>query len=57
MSLNLIFLLLGAALLSGGSVAFRGSDALTIRSLSAAAVAAGYLMFLIGLVNALSGTM
>lgn len=56
MSLNLIFLLLGAALVAGGTVSFRGSDALSIRSLSAAALAAGYLMFLIGLVNALSGT-
>jgi hypothetical protein len=57
MSLNLIFLLLGAALLAGGTVSFRGDDTLTVRSLSAAAFAAGYLMFLIGLVNALSGTM
>ena len=57
MSLNLVFLLLGAALLAGGTVSFRGSDALTIRTISAAALAAGYLMFLIGLVNALSGTM
>jgi len=57
MSLSLIFLLLGAALLAGGSVSFRGSDALTVRSISAAALAAGYLMFLIGLINALSGTM
>ena len=57
MSLNLILLLLGAAMLAGGSVSFRGSDALTVRSISAAALAAGYLMFLIGLINALSGTM
>ena len=56
MSLNLIFLLLGAALLAGGTVSFRGSDALSVRSISAAALAAGYLMFVIGLVNALSGT-
>ena len=57
MSLNLVFLLLGAALLAGGTVSFRGSDAVTVRTISAAALAAGYLMFLIGLINALSGTM
>ena len=57
MSLSLIFLLLGAALLAGGTVSLRGSTAISIRSISAAAVAAGYLMFLIGLINALSGTM
>jgi len=57
MSLDLIFLLLGAALLAGGTVSFRGSDAVAVRTISAAALAAGYLMFLIGLINALSGTM
>jgi hypothetical protein len=57
MSLSLIFLLLGAALLAGGTISFRESTTITIRSISAAALAAGYLMFLIGLVNALSGTM
>lgn len=57
MSLNLIFLLVGAALLAGGTVSFRGSNALMVRSVSAGALAAGYLMFLIGLINALSGTM
>ena len=57
MSLSLIFLLLGAALLAGGTVSFRESTATSIRSISVAAVAAGCLMFLIGLVNALSGTM
>ncbi len=56
MSLNLIFLLLGAALLAGGTVSFRDGDTLSTRSISAAALAAGYLMFLIGLVNAISGT-
>jgi hypothetical protein len=56
MSLSLIFLLAGAALLAGGTVSFRESPAAAIRTMSAAAVAAGYLMFLIGLVNALSGT-
>ena len=57
MSLSLIFLLLGAALLAGGTVSFRESTAISIRSISAAALAAGCLMFLIGLINALSGTM
>jgi len=57
MSLDLIFLLLGVALLAGGTVSFRESTAISIRSISAASVAAGYLMFLIGLVNGLSGTM
>ena len=56
MSLSLIFLLLGAALLAGGTISFRESTATSIRSISAALVAAGCLMFLIGLVNALSGT-
>ena len=56
MSLNLVFLLLGAALVAGGTVAFRGGNTVIIRSVSAAALAAGCLMLLIGLVNALSGT-
>ena len=57
MPLSLFFLIAGAALLAGGTVSFRESAAVGIRSISAAAVAAGYLMFLIGLLNALSGTM
>jgi len=57
MSLSLVFLLVGAALLAGGTVSFRNSKATGVRSISAAALAAGFLMFLIGLVNALSGTM
>jgi len=57
MSLSLIFLLLGAAVVAGATVSFRGSNTLIVRSASAAALAAGYLMLLIGLVNALSGTM
>ena len=56
MSLSLVFLLLGAGLVASGSVLFQGSEALSLRSVSAAALAAGSLMFLIGLVNALSGT-
>jgi hypothetical protein len=57
MSLSLIFLLLGAALLAGGTISLRESTAVTVRSISAAVLAAGFLMFLIGLVNALSGTL
>ncbi|MDH3539049.1 MAG: hypothetical protein OEP52_03550 [Acidimicrobiia bacterium] len=57
MTLSLIFLLLGATLLAGGTVSFRESTAVSIRTVSAAVLAAGFLMFLIGLVNALSGTM
>ncbi len=57
MSLSLIFLLLGTALVAGGSIPLRASTALAVRSSAAAAVATGALMVLIGLVNALSGTM
>ena len=57
MSLSLTFLLVGAALLAGGTVSFREGTAVGIRTISAAALAAGYLMFVIGLVNALSGTL
>ena len=57
MSLTLFFLLAGAALTSGSAVSLRGSAAVGVRSVSAAALAAGMLMFVIGLVNALSGTM
>ena len=57
MSLSLIFLLVGAALVAGATVSFRHGSSVAIRSASAAALAAGGLMFLIGLVNALSGTM
>lgn len=56
MSLNLIFLLVGAASLAGGAVSFRESTAASIRTVSAAMLASGSLMFLIGLINALSGT-
>jgi hypothetical protein len=56
MSLSLIFLLGGAALLASGTVSFRESGVVGVRSISVAAFAAGYLMFLIGLINALSGT-
>lgn len=57
MSLSLFFLLAGAALTAGSSISYRGGAAVGVRSVSAAAFVAGVLMVLIGLVNALSGTM
>jgi hypothetical protein len=57
MSLGLLFLLLGATLTSGGIVLYHDSAAPALRSGAAAAVGAGTIMFLIGLVNALSGTL
>ena len=56
MSLSLVFLIVGAALLAGSSVSFRGSAAISVRTASAAALTAGSLMLLVGLVNVLSGT-
>lgn len=57
MSLSLIFILAGAALVAGGTVAFREGNGLMIRSVSASAMALGSLGLIIGLVNAVSGTM
>lgn len=57
MSLSLFFLLAGAALTTGSVISYRGSAAIGVRSVSAAAFAAGIIMFVIGLVNAMSGTM
>jgi len=57
MSLSLIFLLVGAALAAGATVSYRHANGVVVRSASAAALASGFLMFLVGLVNALSGTM
>jgi predicted phage tail protein len=56
MSLSLAFVLLGVALIAGSSVSFRGSPAVSVRSISAAAFAVGCVLLLIGLVNVLSGT-
>lgn len=56
MSLSLIFLLAGAALSAGSSITIRSANGAGVRSVSAAALAAGLLMLAIGLVNALSGT-
>ena len=57
MSLSLLFLLLGAALLAGGGVMLREGSSVAARTVSTASLAVGCLMFLVGLVNALSGTM
>ena len=54
--IKLILGILGAALVAGGIVAYRGSTWVYVRSVGAAATAVGVVMLLIGLVNALSGT-
>jgi len=56
MSLSLVFLLLGASLLAGATISLREGTAVSVRAVAASALAAGSLMFLIGLVNLLSGT-
>ncbi len=53
---EIVFIILGSALIAGGIVAYRGSARVYVRALSAAGIAAGVVMLLIGLVNALSGT-
>ena len=53
---NVMFIILGVALTGGGSVLYRGSTRLGVRSSAAAALAVGAVLLLIGLVNALSGT-
>jgi len=53
---NFSFLLLGAGLTAGGSVAYRGSSRSGVRALAAGAVAPGFIMLFVALVNALSGT-
>ena len=57
MTLSLFFLLAGAGLVAGSAVSYRASEGVLDRSVSAAALAAGSVMLLIGLVNALSGTL
>jgi hypothetical protein len=57
MSLSLIFLLAGSALVAGSSVSLQGSRTVAVRAASAATLAIGGLMLAIGLVNALSGTL
>ena len=53
---NIIYVILGPALIAGGIVAYRWSAGVTVRAFGAAATAAGVVMALIGWVNALSGT-
>ena len=53
---NAFYLIVGAALVAGGVVALRGSKVVLVRSAAAAGIAAGGIMFFVGLVNALSGT-
>ncbi len=53
---NVYFLIIGAALTVAGIVAFRGSKHVAVRTIAAAGLTAGGIMFFIGLVNALSGT-
>ncbi len=56
MSLELVLLLLGAAMFAGASVPFVSTESVAVRSASAATLVTGALMLTIGLVNALSGT-
>ena len=56
MSLSLVFLLLGAAGLAGGFVLIRESPSVALRSAGAAIAASASIMFVVGLVNVLSGT-
>jgi len=53
---NIVFVILGPALVAGGIVAYRSAAWVAVRSFGAAATAAGAVMALIGWVNALSGT-
>jgi multisubunit Na+/H+ antiporter MnhG subunit len=57
MSLSLIFLLLGASMVAGAALAITEARPLAARVVAASALTCGGLMFVIGLVNALSGTM
>jgi hypothetical protein len=53
---NVVFVILGPALIAAGIVAYRGSAWVYVRAVGAAAVVAGAIMALIGFVNAFSGT-
>ena len=53
---NVYFLIIGAALVAAGVVAFREGKRVAVRAFAAAGFTAGGIMFFIGLVNALSGT-
>ena len=51
---DLIFLLRGAALTTGGIVALRGSKLVGVRAVAASAVAAGAILLFTGRINAFS---
>ena len=53
---NVFYLIIGAALTAAGVVAYRQSERVAVRAISAAGFTAGGIMFFIALVNALSGT-
>jgi hypothetical protein len=53
---NVVFVILGPALIAAGIVAYRGSTWVYVRAAGASAATAGIIMTLIGWVNALSGT-
>jgi len=50
------YVILGPALIAGGTVLYRSRAVVTARAFGAAVVVAGVVMALIGWVNALSGT-
>jgi len=52
---NVYFLIIGAALTAAGIVVFRQSKHVAFRAVAAAGFTAGGIMFIISLVNALSG--
>ena len=53
---NVYWLIIGAALIAVGFVAYRQGKHVALRAAAAAGFTAGVIMFFIGLVNALSGT-
>ncbi len=53
---NVYWLIIGAALTAAGFVAYRQGKHVALRAVAAAGFAAGVILFIIGLVNALSGT-
>ncbi len=53
---EIIFAMLGPALIAGGIVLYRLSAGATVRAFGASATAVGSVMALIGWVNVLSGT-
>jgi len=52
---NVYWLIIGAALAAAGFVAYRQGKRVAVRAVAAAGFTAGVIMFIIGLVNALSG--